>query len=326
METLKARITKAIEEKVFPGCVVGYIQNGGPQVVMPFGSLAYDERPVYEDVVYDVASVTKSVPTSSLALLLIQQGKISLSDKVKSHIPELQHEYGATIEDLLRYKVRGPQMSRLVFKTFEEIRTHILETGFSGPPGTEQYSNVPAYILGLVLERVAGSSLAAQAHASFFGPLGMDATTYFPASSDCAPTEIESDGHTICGTVHDESTRAFAAARRSVGHAGLFSTAADLLTYLEALMYGRFPAVITGAQMGLGWSVNAPWFMGTCVSNKSFGKTGFTGTSIILDPVNKSALVLLSNRTYPKRPHDATSIDSAINHLRRDVADIVFDI
>lgn len=263
-----------------------------------------------ENTIYDLASITKSIPTASLALTFITEGKVSLTDTVKKYIPELQNDHGATIEDLLRYHVRGQRMSTLSFKTFEQIRTHILEHGFDGPKTERSYTNLPGYVLGVILERVGGTSLALLSDTYFFAPLGMKSTTFFPAKSDCAPTEVQ-DGEIVQGIAHDESTRVFAKARRSVGHAGLFSNARDLLTFLEALLQGKFPAVLKGAQDGLGWEL---------LERGKFGKTGFTGTNVALHPKTATALVILSNRTYPKRPTDT----SAINAFRKDVKDIVF--
>ena len=309
---------------MFPGCVIGVLQNGTSQV-FPFGHFTYDEdSPLVEnDTFYDLASITKSIPLASLAAIFIAEGKLQLSDKVRMYIPELRNDYDATIEDLLRYRVKGPRMSVLAFRTFEQIRTHIFERGFDGPPGKSEYSNLPAYVLGVVLERVGEASLAKLGHRYMFEPLAMAQTTFFPSASSCVPTEIQ-NGTIVQGIVHDESARLFVKARRSVGHAGLFSSSGDLLKFANALLQGKFPAVVESAQKGLGWTVDQAWFMGTHVSKGTFGKTGFTGTSIVIDPTKKKALVILSNRTYPARPVDATSLTSAVNIFRRDVADIVF--
>ena len=96
-EAIEVRVRRAIDERVFPGCVIGIIKSG-ERLVAPFGKLRYDDAEVAsEETVYDVASITKSIPTASLALL----------DPVKKYIPELENDFGATIEDLLRYRVRG---------------------------------------------------------------------------------------------------------------------------------------------------------------------------------------------------------------------------
>lgn len=330
MDKLEARVQQAIADRVFPGCVIGVLQDGKKEI-RPFGSTIYETENssiygtienVTERTVYDLASITKSIPLAILTALFVAEGKLALTDQVKTFVPELQNDFNATIEDLLRYRVQGVRMSSLRFETFEEIRAHALERGFNAPPGESVYTNLPAFILGIVIERVGGASLAALAEERFFAPWGMSATTFFPAQNLCAPTEIE-EAATIQGIPHDESARVFARARRTVGHAGLFSTAADLLTFASALMEKRltmsFLSVAEAAETGLGWQVNDSNFMGKHAHPKMFGKTGFTGTSIVVDVAAKQALVILSNRTYPQRARD----DSAIYAFRRDIADFV---
>ena len=150
--------------------------------------------------------------------------------------------------------------------------------------------------------------------------------------ANIAPTEIV-EGKEIRGIVHDESARVFARARRAVGHAGLFSTAPDLLNFLGTLLLPAEQShilknvgmIVDGAQEGLGWEIDREW-MGTYAKASAtrgatvFGKTGFTGTSILCETEKGIGLVILSNRTHPHRPPD----NSAINAFRKDVADIVF--
>jgi CubicO group peptidase (beta-lactamase class C family) len=200
-------------------------------------------------------------------------------------------------------------MSQLAHKSIEEIYAHIVEMGFDGPRGERAYTNLPSYVLGVIIEEVAKKPLAELAQEYFFEPLHMTSTTYFPDSEGCPPTEIQG-GEIIQGIVHDESARVFAKAGRAVGHAGLFSNAADLLLCLEAILNDKYPEVRNAAVHGLGWEH----------ADGRFGKTGFTGTNVLVDPATKSALVILSNRTYPTRPLDST----AINSFRRDIAAIVF--
>jgi CubicO group peptidase (beta-lactamase class C family) len=322
-EKIHKRAERAISEKVFPGCEVGVSRNGTREIFV-FGGFTYDAHSprVTETTAYDLASITKSIPTASLAAIFIAEGKMRLDDEVKKYIPEMENDFGTTIEDLLRYRVKGPRMSTLDFRTFEQLRSHLLETGFSAPPGEYEYTNMPAYVLGVILERIAGKSLAPLSYEYFFGPFQMHDATFFPTASDCAPTEIQ-HGITVQGIAHDESTRVFAKARRTVGHAGLFSTAGDLLNFFEALFEKKYPEVLVAAQKGLGWQADygrptSIFPMGT------IGKTGFTGTYVAADPNRKIALIILSNRTYPTRPPDATSLSSAINIFRRDIAQSVF--
>jgi CubicO group peptidase (beta-lactamase class C family) len=316
------RTQRAIEERVFPGCVVGITRLNRGREIFAFGNFTYESgsSTMGEHTIFDVASITKSIPTASLALLLIDQGLMRLTDTVVTYVPELHNDHGATIEDLLRYRVHGIQLSKLRSLTFEEIRTHALEHGFDGAPGEYVYTNLPAFVLGMVVERVGGASIASLAQRYFFGPLCMESTTFFPTPSDCPPTEIDERGE-VQGFPHDESAYRFARARRSVGHAGLFSSVSDLLHFLDMLL--RDGVITDGAEKGLGWQLNQPWFMGRECRKKTFGKTGFTGTSVVVDREWGMGLVILSNRTWPKRPADSSSIHSAINTFRRDIAEIV---
>jgi CubicO group peptidase (beta-lactamase class C family) len=282
---------------------------------------------VREDTTYDLASVTKSIPLAALTAILIEQEKLSLTDLVRTYLPELHNDHDATIEDMLRYRVRGLQLSKLHLKTFEEIRTHVFEHGFDAKAGERAYTNLPAFLLGVVIERISGESLAALSDKMFFKPLGMEKTTFFPTPSDCAPTEMDDRGE-VRGLPHDESAYVFARARRAVGHAGLFSTASDLLRFLSVLLNVGHPVsymneeftkpLIEAAERGLGWEVQASW-MGNYATDKTFGKTGFTGTCVCVDRTKSKAFVILSNRTYPHRPTDNT----AINTFRRDIAEVV---
>ncbi len=225
---IQARAERAIQEKVFPGCVIGVVRKNGDREVFPFGNFTYetDSQKVAENTVYDMASVTKSIPVASLALVLIREMRLNLIDKVGTYLPELHNDHGATIEDLLTYRVRGTQLSTLKDKTSDEIVQYVFEYGFDGPAGESHYTNLPALLLGLILERVAGEKLYHLAQRYFFGPLGMKDTTFFPdivvyETTNIAPTEIV-DGEEVCGIVHDESARIFARTHRTVGHAGLF--------------------------------------------------------------------------------------------------------
>jgi len=375
-ERIRERAQRAIAEKVFPGCVIGVVRSSETRV-FPIGNLRYRHRersvaiqgmadknsgllhsvrndadePVCENTIYDLASITKSIPLASLALTFASENppRFNLADKVVTYLPELHNDHDATIEDLLRYRVTGPRLSQLHLKTFEEIRTYVFEHGFDLPRRSlgeggwaGAYTNLPAFLLGLVIERVTGEILPVLAHKHFFEPLGMNDTTFFPTvpdasnstgrqklmrqDNDIAPSEII-DGVEIRGIVHDESARVFAHTRRAVGHAGLFSTAPDLLKFLEALLNvgHRMSYIVEGAQKGLGWEVDREWMGASAKASASrgaavFGKTGFTGTSILCDVEKGIGLVILSNRTYPHRPPD----NSAINAFRTDIADTVF--
>ncbi len=315
---------QAVKDGVFPGCAIAIVRIGD-RSIKSYGTRALNGEPARDDMVYDLASVTKSVPVSSLILKLNQEGALTLKDMVRTWIPELQNDHAATIEDLLKYRVHGERMATLAHLTPKEITARIFETGIS-LPGASQYSNLPAFLLGIILERATGKSIDVLAREAFFDPLNMRSTFFGIAgvqpdvSISIAPTETEESGD-VQGIVHDESARVFARAGRAVGHAGLFSNASDMATFLEALLAGSFPYIVKGAHKGLGWELNHGAFMGTKFGPRTFGKTGFTGTSILCDTDRGVGLVILSNRTYPTRPEDNRSI----NAFRAAVADRVLN-
>lgn len=314
----------ALKHGVFPGCVIGVVRTG-ERAIRAYGTLALNGEQAREDTIYDLASITKSIPVSSLILKLAHDQVLTLKDLVRQWIPELQNDHAATIEDLLRYRVHGEPMSLIAHLAPKDIQRHIFATGFTELPGESQYSNLPAYLLGIIVERASGKTIDLLARETYFEPLNMR-STFFPLTPDVfdvamsvAPTETEESGD-VSHIVHDESARAFAREGKAVGHAGLFSNAGDLTTFIEALLAGSFPYIVKGAQKGLGWEMNRGTFMGRYFGPRTFGKTGFTGTSVVVDCDRGLGLVILSNRTYPVRPADYT----AINAFRSAVAEQVF--
>ncbi|HWO07399.1 MAG TPA: serine hydrolase domain-containing protein [Candidatus Paceibacterota bacterium] len=331
-DALKAAQQDAVERRVFPGCVVG-VRTPHGRTVSAYGHHTYDAHSpaVVETTLYDCASLTKSVVTATRALQLLDEGRLRLDDPLQAHVPEYCSS-DVRIRHLLTYTVGGVALSTLKDRTADEIVATVLRTPPAAPPGTQfAYANSPAFLLGLALERIGGpvsthessstrgKPLDRQASERIFEPRGMRATTFAPRGA--APTE---EG--VQDIVHDESARVFARAGRVVGHAGLFSTVPDLLSFLEQLLHNPDPRLETnyladiGESASLGWELNQPHFMGRLRSSRTFGKTGFTGASIVCDTSRQTAIVILSNRTYPHRPPDA----SAINRFRSDISDIVF--
>lgn len=330
-ELIRGRAERAIEECVFPGCVIGIVRASGERIIMPVGTLRYDAADaVTEETVYDLASVTKSIPTASLALMMIDGGSLSLDEKVRTYVPELRNDKDATIRDVLTYNVTGVRLSSLAAESPDGIVRAVFKHGFD-TKGTHEYTNLPAFLLGIIIKRIAGAPLDTLASENFFEPLGMKRTSYVRVTnsnigdSNIAPTEIDEARGEVCGLPHDESAYVFAKEKRAVGHAGLFSTAPDMLNFLDALLRGAYPYIMNGAEQGLGWTVRQQFFMGIHASPRTFGKTGFTGTSVVCDLERGIAFVILSNRTYPRRPPDALSLDSAVNMFRCDIADIILD-
>jgi CubicO group peptidase (beta-lactamase class C family) len=348
-QKINARISRAIEESVFPGCVVGYIRKGTGLEVLAFGNHTYDagSPAIHENSLFDVASITKAVPTSSLALQLIDRRKLRLNDRLIQYVPEFTNSSREKV--LVRHLLTQTlhfnfRLSSLKDNGPDGILTAVFSTEFPDEPGTTFfYSNATSILLGLVIERIYGKRLDAVAGEEFFGPLCMNSTSFFCNAADksnIVPTEIDPwRKRTIQGEVHDESAWVLRRSRMIAGSAGLFSTAPDLLIFLQmilnrgVLLGKRYFSEDIIEQMhtnqlrkldrcaGLGWELFQSRYMGNHCTERAIGKTGFTGCVCVCDFGKRAAFVLLSNYTFPNRKPDT----SAIDEVRRDIADIILN-
>jgi serine-type D-Ala-D-Ala carboxypeptidase len=348
MNTLDDKVSNimasAIREHTFPGGVVGYIREGVTQV-LPFGHLTYeaDAPAVASDTVYDLASVTKSIPTASIILALIEQGVLSLDDQVIKYIPEFAVDGRETV--LIRHLLCFTAVFDLpkpLSSYAKEGRKAILERVFATPlrypPGERYlYADIPYLLLGMVAERALSKPLDVIADGMFFSPLGMHATTFHPETltQQVAPTEITQGGE-VRRRAQDEKAWALYKEGQIAGHAGLFSTASDLLRFCQMLLNkgesaGRRyfkPETIALMQTKVagddtlgpsyGWMTRTA-FIGPELTPGTFGKGGFTGTAVTVDIEKQRSLVILTNRTYPKRPDTPTPM----HQLRRQLADLL---
>ena len=334
---------------VFNKAVAGFVLPDGSTRIIPFNTP--------ENTVFDIASLTKVCPTSTLALSYIIEGKLSVDAKVIDFIPELQTNYRDDVRvfHLLTHSLdyRVP-MKTLRTLPPEGILDALYTYQFEKAPGADfNYGNPASVLLGIILQRLTGKDLQQQGRERFFEPLGMSRSGWDPLTRDenpipkeeISPTEIcEFRGREIQGEIHDESAWVL---RKlfPVGSAGMFSCVPDLLKFtkmvlndgmattpdgksiriapagiLEMVSNNAFtregaaqfiPAGATAAQnacTALGWELNSEKFMGTRVSPHTFGKTGFTGASIVADAKAGAAVVLLSNFTYPHREKNADRI------------------
>jgi CubicO group peptidase (beta-lactamase class C family) len=349
IEKISKRINKAILEKVFPGCVIGFESPCIKLTIIPFGSHTYDSSltPMQEDSIFDVASITKAIPTSSLALQLIDKGLLHLEDRLIDFVPEFGNSSREKVlirhllTQTLNYNFR---LSALKNSGPDGILNAILLTEFSSEPGsTFFYTNATSILLGMVVEKLNKECLAVTAQREFFEPLAMARTSFFPEQfpkQDIVPTEMDTwRGRLIQGEIHDES--AFVLRQKMVaGSAGLFSTVPDLMRFLQMLVNNgiwqgrRYFSDHSMRQMqtnqisglglyaGLGWELYQKRYMGDFCTSQTIGKTGFTGCVCMCDLPRQTAMVLLSNYTFPARKPDMQAIDS----VRRDIADIIFSL
>ena len=321
-------VNSAIADSAFPGAQLAIIKDGLLVYDRSFGSLTYapDSPPVGEGTMYDLASLTKVIATTSAVMKLLDSGKIALDDPVAKYIPRFDagEKAALTIRHLLLHRGGFPPFRRLWLECPDPaaVVDSIAATPLIAAPGDSTvYSDLGFITLGKIVEKVSGMTLDAFVKREFFAPLRMRNTTYVPAESLralCAPTELDTAWRksVVQGTVHDENAAFIGGVS---GNAGLFSTASDLAVYMQMLfnrgVYAgrRFLSEKTvaefiekrapGQERWLGWDMKSPRgsSAGSLFSPGSFGHTGFTGTCIWADPARNLAVIFLTNRVYPTR-------------------------
>ncbi|MEA2562744.1 MAG: hypothetical protein QOH06_4248 [Acidobacteriota bacterium] len=321
------------ERGAFPGGVLAVGDREGLIHLHPFGRQTYDENapPVTAATLYDLASLTKVVATTTMAMILVDEGRLDLEMPVRE---------GVTVRHLLTHSSGLPALAPF----FKEIRgkeaylERIRAMDLTYAPGSRSvYSDPGIILLGVVLEQVAGQPLETFVQERVLGPLGMKDTMYRPPLNllpRIAPTEFDPwRGRLIHGEVHDENAFAMGGI---APHAGLFSTAGDLSRFAQMLLNGSIggmggmvsretielftrKAGIPDSDRALGWDTKSAEgsSAGTLFSSRSFGHTGFTGTSMWIDPERQIYLILLTNRVNPTRENNL------IREARPAVADAV---
>jgi CubicO group peptidase (beta-lactamase class C family) len=350
-EHLAALARRAIEKRIFPGCVFGVtdIRN---QDVRAFGKPTYESRSrVDERSIYDVASLTKSIVTATLTHLLIDEGRCALTEPVSKYVPEFaaNNKDGVLIEHLLSYTVQlaSPYVDDwkgdTSLWTFPELLQLFYGASLKTVPGaTYLYTDASAILLGELIRRVAADDLKTLAEHRIFSPLGMRDSTLDPLSLDkerIVPTGYRPDGELVWGVPNDEKADVAYSSGFQSGLAGLFSTVPDILHWIEMVFDGGrvngkeflTPRAIEfmtidyypgkSFRSALGWGDDPTFQSLRGAGGKNIlAKGGFTGCFMIGDVAAKKAVVVLSNRVYPKRPADV----EPWQEFRRNVVRCVF--
>lgn len=305
--------------------------------------------PMTEDTVFDLASVSKLF-TSILAVQQIERGTLELEQKVAAYLPEFgaAGKHDVTVRQLLTHTSGFRSWIPLFKEPTREGRLRLLwNEAPTSPPGTTYlYSDLNLITLQLILEQITGRGLDALLREDITAPLGMDRTRFNPpaswrpgiaATEDARPPWSGLDRGLVWGEVHDENAYAFGGV---AGHAGVFSRAWDLAVLARTLLnggaYGRarilapesvellftdFNTAFPGDEHGLGFELYQHWYMGAMATPRTAGHTGFTGTSLVLDPSTDSFLVVLGNSVHPVRTWRSGSAPrvAAANNLARAV-------
>jgi uncharacterized protein YbbC (DUF1343 family) len=341
-------VNEAIAAHKTPGAVI--LVGRGDQVVyrQAFGNRAVEPavEAMTADTIFDLASLTKVVATTTAVMILVEDGRIRLNDRVAAYIKGFER-YGKgdiTVRHLLTHVsgLRPDLDMSLEFASYDEAIARAVEEVPTSAPGERfVYSDINFVLLGEIVHRVSGKMLDEFCRTRIFEPLGMRETMFKPPASlrpRIAPTEKctqygwpcdQPGGAILRGVVHDPTARRMLGV---AGHAGLFSTAADLGIFCRMLLGGgrvgstrilspmavakmTSPIALPGGQVrGLGWDIDSTYSSnrGELLPLGSFGHTGFTGTSLWIDPMTKTWIVFLSNRVHPDGKGDVTPLRARI--------------
>jgi uncharacterized protein YbbC (DUF1343 family)/CubicO group peptidase (beta-lactamase class C family) len=325
--TLDAAVEQAVRDGLIPGAVLIVGHDGRIVHRKAYGSRALvpAREPMTVDTIFDIASLTKVVATTPALMKLFEQGKLRINDPVTAYLPEFQGgKSDITVRDLMTHfsGLRPDLDLEPAWSGYDTgIRRALIDKP-SAPPGTRfVYSDINFVLLGEIVHRLSGKTLDEYAREQIFEPLGMRETMFRPPASlraRIAPSEIDSrTGAPFRGVVHDPTSRYMGGV---AGQAGVFSTAgdlaifADMLTGMGARAGSRLFSPLTVGKFsspnsppdqpvlrGLGWDIDSVYSSprGELFPIGSYGHTGFTGTSLWIDPASKTYVIVLTNAVHP---------------------------
>jgi uncharacterized protein YbbC (DUF1343 family)/CubicO group peptidase (beta-lactamase class C family) len=337
---LDSTIQQAVDTDLIPGAVLVIGHDGRIVYRKAYGwrALVPHRETMTLDTIFDAASLTKVCATTPSVMKLFEEGKLRIDDPVTKYLPEFQGGKSPITVRLLMTHFSGMPPDLILEPRWSGYQTGIEKALTSkpiAPPGARFiYSDINFILMGEIVRRLSGETLAQFAHDQIFEPLGMHETGFFPSPllrARIAPTEINPDtGLPFRGVVHDPTARYMGGI---AGHAGLFTTADDLAKYAEMLLaMGEHEGVRVFSPMtikkfiepatpadqpilrGLGWDLDSPFSSnrGELYPIGSFGHTGFTGTSMWMDPTTNSFIILLTNSVHPHRGKSLSSLRSRI--------------
>ena len=345
LDAVDAILRQAIVDHAFPGAAYGVLVHGDVVATRGLGQFTYDaDSPqIKPDTIFDIASVSKVVATTSMAMRLWELGKLNLDAPISIWLPEFVERFASdelaarehvTVRMLLTHSSGLPAYARLfaAFPTAQALFQACLRTPLEAAPGeVAVYSDIGFILLGRLLERIAGEMLDTFCQREIFAPLRMSHTLYRPPEelkASIPPSGIDDTfrHRLIQGEVHDENCWQMGGIS---GHAGLFSNVPDLLKLADCILNGGAPvfqlatmqtflsgdATVPGSSRALGWDTpSQPSSSGKYFSPRSVGHLGYTGTSLWIDCEQQLAVVLLTNRTFPG--NGPAGVSMAIQQVR----------
>jgi len=332
---LDSIVRDAIHDGQVPGAVLLVWHDGQVVYRKAFGDRALEphREAMTVDTVFDIASLTKVIATTTAVMQLVQKGEVRLNDPVAKYMPEFAEngKEDITVRNLLTH-FSGLRADIDLTPPWEgrdtALRMAFAETPAYSPGSRFLYSDTNFIALGALVERVSGSTLDAYCARKIFIPLRMTRTRFLPPATwrhKIAPTEYDEHGKMLRGVVHDPRARRMGGV---AGHAGIFSTADDLSKFAQALLNGspvlssEIVEKMTTPQQpptapvlrGFGWDIDSPFSSnrGELLPVGSFGHTGFTGTSIWIDRTTRTFIVLLTNSVHPRGKGSAVALRSRV--------------
>jgi CubicO group peptidase (beta-lactamase class C family) len=323
----------AITQRAFPAASLAVTHRGKLIALKSIGHFTYEPNSpqVTTGSIFDLASVSKVVATTSMAMILYERGLLDLEAPIAAIIPEFgdasdSRKAEVTVRMLLAHSSGLPAYEKLFLrvKNREELLAAAFTTPLTADPCTRaEYSDIGFIILGAALERIADEPLDRFCQREVFGRLGMGHTTFNPPATWQASIVPTADDRTfrrrvIQGEVQDENASVLGGV--AAGHAGVFSTAQDIATFAQAMLNGGAPIVRretlaqftrresspAGTSRALGWDTpSTPSQSGKYFSSCSFGHLGYTGTSFWIDPERHLSVTFLTNRTWPDCKNEA---------------------
>ena len=336
LSSVDSIIQSAISDGTIPGAVLIVGHDGHVIYRKAYGERALEPRreAMTPDTIFDVASLTKVIVTAPALMQLVEKGKVRLNDPVAKYLPEFAQNGKAdiTVRQLLtHYSGLDPDLDlKTAWEGKQTAYAMAMAEMPADPPGAKfSYSDINFIVLGELVERVSGETLDEYAVRHIFAPLKMLHTRFMPPATwraKIAPTQYDENEHMLRGVVHDPTARRMGGA---AGHAGLFSTADDLAKYAQALLDsgdGILSALsvekMTRPEQpptapvlrGFGWDIDSPFSSnrGDLFPVGSYGHTGFTGTSLWIDPTTRTYIILLTNAVHPRGKGNAIALRSKV--------------
>jgi len=338
--TVDAVIQQAILEGQIPGAVLLVGHDGQVIYRKAYGSRALEPRrePMTLDTIFDLASLTKVVATTPAVMQLVEQGKVRLNDPLAKYLPDFAQsgKEDITVRQLLtHYSGLPPDLDLKAPWTGKETAYRMaFAATLQDPPGSRfSYSDINFIMLGALVERVSGETLDEYCQRRIFTPLKMTHTRFVPPAAPragwiqkIAPTQYDENEHMLRAVVHDPTVRRMGGV---AGQAGLFSTADDLAKFAQAMLNGgggilsaesvqkmTRPEQPPSAPVlrGFGWDIDSPYSSnrGDLLPVGGYGHTGFTGTSLWIDPTTKTYIILLTNAVHPRGKGNAMALRSKV--------------